>query len=150
MAPAEIGVATDLPRALVIPTVDGVAVVAEEFKDVNVAAVLKVFREAEYAKLERDLEGIIDACEMLAARVVVEGGEVAAEDGREEVLVVLDHWEAPPEVLREIQELPDDDGSDPWREYIRLELFLGVLLSTPEAFTDIKVLARPVVVVGEL
>ena len=42
----ESGVATDLAMALVIPSVDGVAVIADEFRGVNVAAVLRAFREA--------------------------------------------------------------------------------------------------------
>ena len=91
MVPAESGIATDLARALVIPTVNGVGVMADEFKDVNVAAVLRAFREAGYAKLDSDLEKDRDACEMLAGRAVGEGREMATEDGKEKVLVVLDH-----------------------------------------------------------
>ena len=118
MIRAESGVATDPARPLAIPNIDGVGVMADKFKGVTFAAVLRVFREAGYAKLDSDLERDKDACEMLAGRAVGERGELATEDGKEKVLVVLDHWEAPPEVCRESQELRDDDRSDPWREYI--------------------------------
>ena len=118
MVPDDSGIATDLAIILIILTVDGVAVIADVFKDVNVAAVLRALREAKYAKLESYLERDKDACDKLAGRAVVEGGELAIEDGKEEVLVVLDHWEASFEVFPEIQELPDDDGSDPWRECV--------------------------------
>ena len=111
MVPGESGVATDLAIALVKLPVDGVVVMADEFEDVNAAAVLRVFREAGYAKLENDPERDKDAREILAGRAVEEGVE-ATGDGKEEVLVVLDHWEAPPEVFREFQELLDDDRSD--------------------------------------
>ena len=113
MVDGESGVATDLARAVFIPTVNVVVAMVGEFKDVNVAAVLVAFREARYAKLESDLERDKDACEMLASRAVGECRGVATEDVEEEVLVVLDHWETPPKVFRDIQELPDGDRTDP-------------------------------------
>ena len=113
MVDGERGVATDLARVVFILTMNGVVAMADEFKNVNVAAVLVAFREARYAKLESDLERDKDACEMLARRAVGECGGVATEDEEGEVLVVLDHWEAPDEVFRDIQELPDDNRTDP-------------------------------------
>ena len=74
------GVATDLAWDLVVPTVDGAAVMADDFNDVNVAAVLRAFWEAGKARLESDLERDKDVCEMLAGCAVGEGG-VATEDG---------------------------------------------------------------------